>query len=246
MKGIIFEHKKHGVIVMDKLGCFRFVHGFTALPTGSEICFAAEHDEEEKETDKPFPVNCRRIALIAACIVFMCTLGVLASFWFSTAYYVEVDTIAEVELAFNHMNVLISAAGLNGEGRQLLEHEHLSGSLHKVSAMLLKVEREEGYYKCGEECIEFLEITVVAHDDTKGSSVCDDLQETCRSLVPDNTDYEHCDMAERENAKKIGVPTGKLLLAEHLQIVVPSESIDEIIALPIEQIYAEILKRERV
>ena len=45
MKGIIFEHKKHGVFVLDKLGCFRFVRGFTELPIGSEIIFSIGNED---------------------------------------------------------------------------------------------------------------------------------------------------------------------------------------------------------
>ena len=37
MKGIILEHKKNGVYIMDKDGCFHFIKGFRDCQIGFEI-----------------------------------------------------------------------------------------------------------------------------------------------------------------------------------------------------------------
>ena len=48
MKGLILEHKKTGVQIMDTEGFFYFVRGFTDRPLGSEIEFSEKEDEEKE------------------------------------------------------------------------------------------------------------------------------------------------------------------------------------------------------
>ena len=259
MNGIVFECKKDGVIVMDKLGCFRYVQGFTDRQIGSEIVFRAKQEvDTAKSIVFGLPLaTIRRAALVAACAVFVFALGMFTNHWFTEAYYIEIDGIADIELGFNSMNVLISATGLNDEGVELLENNRFSGHVSNVSSTALSAGKASGYHVSGEDEVSFLVITVIAHNEEKGMAVRGALEEYCilsaqnrdsyehgrrtvRSLVPISTDYRHCGMAERDEAREAGVSACKLLLAKHLTGMDSSILLDDIIDLPIDDIHSAV------
>ena len=263
MKGLILGYKSDGVQIMDKDGYFHFVLGFTDYPLGAEIEVADKRDNEAGKVkahwSRPvfpsFPVFSRRpafsprMAMSVLAVACICVLCFFAGRWSQVAYYVEFDGIADIELAFNSMNRVVYAKGINSEGAQLLESERLAGqSRDAIGTVLLAVEScgahvavmkgdcapEPGYTR-------FIEVTVVANNADRAMSICTDISPYL--LHADNdivVDTVYCDMAKRDVAMTLGVSVGKLLLAENLYDMKPGSSLEEIANMPVEEIFEDI------
>jgi len=263
MKGLILGYKSNGVQIMDKEGYFHFIPGFTDYPLGAEIEVA---DKLEKEADwvkallsrlvlPSFPVFQRRpafsprMAMSALAVACICAICFFAGRWSQVAYYVEFDGVADIELAFNSMNRVVSVKGVNSEGAELLEYERLIGQSREViGTTLLAVEQSGAHVAVMKDdsapepgYTQFIEVTIIAKNADRAMAICMELSpyllNTDSNIV---IDAVYCDMAKRDVAMALGVSVGKLLLAEHLYDMKPELSLEEIASMPVGEIFEDL------
>lgn len=240
MKGIILEHKKNGVQVMDQDGYFRFVKGHTDCRIGAEIEIPLKNIAKREQAGSRPLIAFRRPVLAGFGLACICLICLLAARWNVASYYVYIDAVDDVELAFNSLNIVISATGLNSEGTCLLEHEHLLGHSRKAVEETFLAMREDGFHGADPAGHEFLEITVSAQNINKAEAISKDLGKHYAGSAPVETHYDYCDLAKREAALNLGVTPCKLLLAEELNLLEPDLPLEEIITLSLDDIYLDI------
>ena len=203
MKAIVFGHERGGTYVMDREGTFRFIHGYTSQPIGSEI----------KIKDKP-PINLARIASIAACLILVISFSLIALMWNLTSHYVYVDINPSIELQFNRFDRLRTANPLDENGAMLLDGLRLRGSADDIVVALINEAKEKNFI----DTIDGEQVVLVTVVSISGRST--EAQETAISLALENqgmlrfTIVESCDMENRDKAERLGVSPGRLRLAE--------------------------------
>ena len=226
MNGIVWEHKKNGVVVIDNYGCFHFVRGFLDYPIGSEI----EYEKGFVKVVMPkflssvlhnislsFQGYSFKRAVVYAtslCLAFLVGAGFM--FWNTPEYYIEVGPVANVELGVNRLGYVISTNSLNMEGVELLEREQFSGNyIETLGAVLLAIEKN-GFYSQSHDGSTVLYVTVIADRYSTAGERCMNIEDNRIDNMSQNVMYRHCDTTDRELARSLGVSAGKILSMKQL------------------------------
>jgi len=239
MRGIILEHKKNGVHIMDKEGYFRFIRGFTNFQIGAEIEIPKKNKIRGAPV-KPHPIFFPRPALASFGLICACLICIFVARWNIASYYVYVDAIDDIELTFNSMNIVISSTGFNSEGTALLEEENYIGQGRKAIEKSYLAMQKNGFHTSGKDGNEFLEITVSARNPDKAKAISKRYEKFFADSVPVVTNFDYCDLTKRESAIHFGATPCKLLLAERLNRLEPYLDFEEIIKLPMGEIHKSV------
>ena len=229
MKAVVMSHEHGGSYVLCSNGDFRFAKGYTSRSVGAEV------EIESQPLGGHF-----KIVAMAACLVIAVILGVFASLWHpwnkAENYFIYIDINPSVELTYNHQNELKTVKPLNDDSVTLLDGLMLQGPPEKVVIALLQEATRKGYLdENGDPPYVF--ITVTAKDDATAKAImCAIVLALNEYNMQGIAVVEVDNMDLRCRADELGVPPGKLKLAEKLFALDQSVPIDEIVKMSVEDL----------
>jgi len=163
------------------------------------------------------------IASVAACLMLL--VGGY-SFYNKPVNYVSLDINPSVELGVNALNRVVSAEGMNGDGRALLEQNQVKNmSLEGALQELVLGAAEQGYVAGDGSTV--IALTALADKEDKGIQLRDQTRDRVQLLLQerdmDAVVYADCASLEiRIQAQQAGISPGKYRLIAWLQTLDPS------------------------
>ena len=229
IKAVVLSHERGGSYVLCSNGDFRFAKGHTSQSIGAEI------EIESKPMGNYF-----KIVAMAACLALAIVIGVFACLWNlrsnAERYFIYVDINPSVELTFNNQNELETVKPLNNDGVALIEELNLKGTPADVVIALLQEADMKGYLDDQGDC-PLVFITITAKNDALSKAIKGAIEAALNDNNLQNIAIVEIDnMDLRSRADELGVPPGKLKLAERLFAYDQSVSIDEIAKMSIKDL----------
>lgn len=242
MKAVVVEIKGKHAVVLSKSGEFIKVRNTGNLNVGYEV------DIPSKVID--FNIRAAyKIASIAAILImiFGVSFGVYS---YNLPYsYVNVDINPSLEITVNMYNRIIDVKALNTDGEKLLhDGSYKNYDLNEGVKNILESAVEEGYIKAGESNAVML--TVAGQDSKKVLKIQEEVANAAKETLKEDiidTDVivENLALKRRDEAQKLGISPGKLLLIEKLKEVNPEVNAEEYKDRPVGEIMKSIKdKRE--
>jgi len=237
VKGLIVDLNDKYAVVLSRKGEFIRVKNNGKLIIGQEIDLASK------------VVNCNfkalsKVVSIAAGFLLVLSIG-LGIYAYNMPYnYINIDINPSVEFTVNIFNMVLDAEGLNNDGKELLKkynYKHLK--IDKVIEESLKAAVQEGFL--GESNENAVLITVSGKNYDKLSNIQKELVNAANVTleqykVQSEVVTEKVTLAERNNAKELGISPGKLVLIEKLKEKKPDIEIDEYKKKPVKDILSSI------
>ncbi|MCX7843439.1 MAG: anti-sigma factor domain-containing protein [Clostridia bacterium] len=240
MKAVVMEiHNKHAV-VLDKQGCFIKIKNTGNLEVGAEIDIAANVSRVG---------SMRKAASIAAALVFM-LVAAAGVYSYNMPYsYVNVDINPSIEITSNIFDRIIRVEALNNDGEKVLNKIDIkSKAVNEGIAKLVSAAAGEGYLSSESQGAVMLTISGIS--DEKVSKLESELKAlTEQEIKADNLKaeviVEKVDMKQHDDAKKVGVSPGKMLLMERLKEVQPEAKLEELKDAPVKAIMKSIREAKK-
>lgn len=163
------------------------------------------------------------IASVAACLMLL--IGGY-SYYNKPVNYVSLDINPSVELGVNTLNRVVSAEGINGDGRALLEQNQVKNmSLESALQELVLGAAEQGFVAGDGSTV--IALTALADNEDKGIQLRDQTRDGVQLLLQerdiDAVVYADCASMEiRNQAQQAGISPGKYRLIAWLQTLDPS------------------------
>lgn len=207
MKAVIIQKNNGKAYVLTQDGQFKCIKDNGKIEVGDSI---------ELSSNPPLYKNILKIA-IAASLIFA-LLFTAVNFKPSEVYaYVSVDINPSIEAAIDKNGKILSAAYFNNEGKEILKKISYKGlDIKAFIAETVKESKKLGFLKSGDTVI----ITTVPVRDTKNISnnikvAINEVQNINKDVNIEtlNTDEKH-----RNEAKKISVSPGRLLLWQKAKV----------------------------
>ncbi|MEQ8236407.1 MAG: hypothetical protein ABRQ23_06505 [Syntrophomonadaceae bacterium] len=160
------------------------------------------------------------IASVAACLMLL--VGGY-SYYNKPVNYVSLDINPSVELGVNALNRVVSADGINGDGKALLEQNQVRNmSLESALQELVLGAAEQGYIAVDGSTV--IALTALADSEDKGIQLRDQTRDRVQLLLQerdmDAVVYADCASLEiRTQAQQAGISPGKYRLIAYLQIL---------------------------
>lgn len=232
MKGIVVEIKGKYAVALSKEG------GFVKIRNNGNLKMGYETD-----LNQPVSFNAgmlARVSSIAAAFLF--TLGVGYSVYsYSTPYsYVGVDINPSIELTVNIYDRIIKTQALNSDGQKLLGSGNLQNKKLEAGVNeLLDNAVHQGFLNTEKDNTVIL--TVTSKDEDKSSKLEKGLENTAaKELDKEKVDtrvvVEKSSVQKHEDAKKIGITSGKLSLIEKAMKAEPDLKMDDLKNAPVKDI----------
>lgn len=212
MKAVVVEIAGKNAIALSKSGEFVKIRNNGNIRIGYEV---------ELPSAKVFKINTFiKAASIAAVFLFVSCTG-YGIYSYATPYsYIGVDINPSIELVANRYSRIISAEGLNNDGKKLLElNSYKNKSIEEGIRNILKSAEEKGYLKADDK--NAVMVSVTGKDDSKVNEIEGEVKEAAKeTLGSNNADsaviVEKTTLQKRIDAEKLGVSPGKLSLMEKL------------------------------
>lgn len=163
------------------------------------------------------------IASVAACLMLL--VGGY-SYYNKPVNYVSLDINPSVELGVNALNRVVSAEGINGDGRALLEQNQVKNmSLESALQELVLGAAEQGFVAGDGSTV--IALTALADNEDKGIQLRDQTRDRVQLLLQERdmeaVVYADCASLEiRNQAQQAGISPGKYRLIAWLQTLDPS------------------------
>ncbi|WP_238883946.1 hypothetical protein [Clostridium sp. YIM B02551] len=228
MKGIVLEkHKGYG-IVLDEKGKFHKVKNIDSLVIGQEYI-----------NNSGFKFNRSLIYKVASFAMVM----LFVSFGYAYAKpssYISLDINPSVELKSNMFGRVIGVNPLNEDGKKIYSGLKLKGEKEEEALKeLIKAAKDNGYLKVGED--NAVAITLSSNSKNSEDKVAeleDELKQELKDADLGKTEVvvQNLNLERREDAEKLGISPGKMLLIEKLQSEEQGVSAEEYANKPVKEI----------
>ena len=236
MKGIVVDIKGKYAVVLSREGGFIKIRNNGYMNIGCEI-----------DLNQPAVLNTNMLARVSSiAAAFLCTLGLsYSAYSYSMPYsYVGVDINPSIELTANIYDRIIKTEALNNEGQLLLKSGGFNNKKLEAGVNeLIDTAVRQGYLKTETENTVFL--TVTSKDEDKSSQLKKELKSSASKELNDvKVDslvvVEKASVERHEDAKKIGITSGKLLLIEKAIEKEPDLRLDDLKDVPVKEIMRHI------
>ncbi len=220
------------------------------------------------EVDVPAAVGFSYMTLVkvaSMAAVFLLFIGIgYGAYCYNTPYsYIDIDINPSIEVTTNTFGRIIDAKALNPDGEKVLASgRYKNRKLSQGIRAILKSAVDGGYLKRKGAAIpspgpsqdsstlqNAIMFTVAAKDETKADEITGDLE----SIAEDELEIEHVDtelviekvsLEKHDEAKKIGVSPGKVILVEKLRQTRPDAKIEDYKNAPVRDIM-KLVKEDR-
>lgn len=209
MKGIVLEkHNEYGII-LDAKGNFHKVKNIDSLVIGQEYI-----------SNSVFKFNRRLVYKVASFAMVM----LFVSFGYAYAKpssYISLDINPSVELKANMFGRIIGVNPLNEDGKKIYSGLKLNGEKEEEALKeLIKVAKDNGYLKVGDD--NAVAITLSSNSKNSEEKVAELEDELKQELKDDDLGktevvVQNINLERRQEAEKLGISPGKMLLIEKLQ-----------------------------
>ncbi|ADL08767.1 anti-sigma factor domain-containing protein [Thermosediminibacter oceani] len=233
MKGVIVDIEGEHIIVVTPRGDFkRIYNAYKGRQIGDEVDFP--------ETAANRPVFWKIASLAAVFVILAVTAGYGFAAFFHPVTYVTMDVNPSVEMSLNRFNRVIDVEGLNDDGARLVgdRTSFRAKPPEKVVRMLLYRAKEQNLL--GPDSVVMFTVSNV--HDKKMPELEKKLEETARKELKGNTGIsiqqndsrevkvlvQEASIEKHQEAKKMGISQGKLLLFEKLKKADPALDVERI------------------
>ncbi len=232
MKAVVVEIKEKDMVVMDQKGTFHKLKYDCKSNIGEEILF----NESRKNT----LVYMRKIIAIAAMLLLVLTSGYGAISYYSPYAYVDIDINPSVELVLNRYMRVLEVHSLNEDAKKIIPD--VSDFKNKkmdqaVEIMLGKAESTKIFTEENENTVMF---TVSGVDNNSVDNINKDLKNITKKklaklIKEENILTEKIPLQKHDDAKKLKVSPGRIILFEKLKEVKPDATIQEVERMPVRE-----------
>lgn len=244
MKAIVVEIQGEYAIVLDKKGEFVKIKNNERFKVGHEV---------DLQVNAGFNINTFiKIASVAAVFILAVGLsfGGYSYYNYSQPYsYVDVDINPSIELTMNKYDKIVKMEGINQDGKTLLSNiENKNKDLKEGIEEIIKAATEKGYLKSNSQNVVMFAIsskdankTVMIENNVKNAA---SGQLKAENLNDTNIVTEKVTLKNHDEAKKLGLSPGKLLVIERLKNLEPEKKVEDLKNLSMKDIVGAIKSAE--
>jgi hypothetical protein len=241
MKAVIVELVEDKAVVLCKNGDFMKVKKCKDYEVGKEVDISSVTNFKMSRLTK--------MVSAAAAVLLVAGLG-YGFYTYNTPYsYLNIDINPSVEIATNVYDRIISVKPLNDDGQKLLElGSYKNMKLEDGVEELLQDAKEKGYFN--NEQKNAVMITVSGKDEDKVAEIQDEVKDTAEAEVKQaNKDaqvvVEKIPLVRHQEAEKLGISPGKMLLIEKLKTVNPEIKPEDYVNKPVKEILSAINDKKK-
>lgn len=238
MRAVVVDTSGKYAVVLNKKGEFIKIRNKDSLQVGYEI-------EVPSIINFTSTMKLTKVASIAAIFLFVAFIG-LGAYGYTVPYsYIDIDINPSVEITTNIYDRVIDVVSLNEDGRELLtklDSIKNKGIEDGIDSILDKAE-EKGYFK--DETRNAVMLTVSSKNETKAAKIKEEVQQVAAKKVQINNAnaevvVEKVNLERHDDAKKIGISPGKLMLIEKAIESNPGQKVEDLKDKPVKEILKSI------
>ncbi len=241
MKAVIVELIEDKAVVLCKNGDFMKVKKCKGYEVGKEVDISGVTNFKMSRLTK--------MVSAAAAVLLVAGLG-YGFYTYNTPYsYLNIDINPSVEIATNVYDRIISVKPLNDDGKKLLElGSYKNMKLEDGVEELLQDAKDKGYFS--DERKNAVMITVSGKDEDKVTEIENEIKDTAETEVKEVSKdaqvvVEKVPLARHEEASKLGISPGKMLLIERLKAVSPDIKAEDFVDKPVKEILSAINEKKK-
>lgn len=238
MRAVVVDISGKYAVVLNKKGEFIKMRNKNSIQVGCEV-------EVPSIVDFTRTMKLTKVASIAAIFLFVAFIG-LGAYGYTVPYsYIDIDINPSVEITMNIYDRVIDVVSLNEDGRELLtklDSIKNKGIEDGIGSILDKAE-EKGYFK--DETRNAVMMTVSSKNETKAAKIKEEVQQVAAKKVQTNNAnaevvVEKVNLERHDDAKKIGISPGKLMLIEKAIESNPGQKVEDLKDKPVKEILKSI------
>lgn len=241
MKAVIVELIEDKAVVLCKNGDFMKIKKCKGYEVGKEIDISSVTNFKMSRLTK--------MVSAAAAVILVAGLS-YGIYSYNTPYsYLNIDINPSVEIATNVYDRIISVKPLNEDGQKLLElGSYKNMKLEDGVEELLQDARDEGYFN--DEQRNAVMITVSGKDEDKVAEIEEQVKDTAEAEVKEVSKdaqvvVEKVPLVRHQEAQKLGISPGKMLLIERLKAVSPEIKPEDYVDKPVKEILSAINEKKK-
>ncbi len=241
MKAVIVELIEDKAVVLCKNGDFMKIKKCKGYEVGKEIDISSVTNFKMSRLTK--------MVSAAAAVILVAGLS-YGIYSYNTPYsYLNIDINPSVEIATNIYDRIISVKPLNEDGQKLLElGSYKNMKLEDGVDELLQDARDEGYFN--DEQKNAVMITVSGKDEDKVTEIEEQVKDTAEAKVKQASKdaqvvVEKVPLVRHQEAQKLGISPGKMLLIERLKAVSPEIKPEDYVDKPVKEILSAINEKKK-
>lgn len=232
MKAVVMEIKEKDMVVMDQQGIFHKLKYDCKSSIGDEILF----NESRKNTI----VYMRKITAIAAMLLLVLTSGYGAISYYSPYAYVDIDINPSVELVLNRYMRVLEVHGLNEDAKKIIPDVSEFKNKKMDQAVEIMLGNAESMKILTEENENTVMFTVSGVDNNSVDNIKKDLKDVTKKklaklIKEENILTEKIPIQKHDDAKKLKVSPGRIILFEKLKEVKPDATIQDVESMPVRE-----------
>jgi hypothetical protein len=231
MKAVVVEKNEKEIVILDDKGCFQVMPNKGEYQVGDEIVF--------KPKKSFITVYFKQIAAMAAIFLFIiagASYGIKD--YYSPYAYVDIDINPSVELVLNKYMKVLEVQKLNQDADKIIKDSNAfkNKSVEQAVEMVLDNVQSSKIFKDGQE--NTVMYTVSSVNEKQLPMLYSKLQSISKKKLPkllksENIITEQVSLKKREEAKKLKLSPGRIVLFERLKQVKPDTKFEEVSKMPV-------------
>ncbi|MCX7748420.1 MAG: hypothetical protein N2645_16270 [Clostridia bacterium] len=234
MKAVIVDIDGKFAVAMDRQGCFFKIKNTGNFTIGYEVDIPSSSQSRFKHH------AFMKIASIAAAVLIVIGVGAGSYAYLSPYSYINVDINPSIEITVNRFERIIDIKGLNKDGEKIISLKKLRNKeICEGVSSLFNSALQEGFIKAGSENTVVFTVAGKNKDevDQLEKEIKDSIDMEVKSAkVNSEVVVQETTLERRQEAAKLGISPGKMLLIEKLREKSPDLKVEDLKDKPVKEI----------